>query len=157
MRKMKNTIKITSILSLTLIFLSFTAYKSMAQKAINPDKVFWKTDKTTVKLSQAMKGASKPEQLTLQLMFEKSKVKNVSKENMTYEFKWFYYYTREKRFMDTYTVKSDDIVQNEDNYIVISSTRKNIMKGWWEVRVVAKNTKQPITFEGNKRFLIYIE
>ena len=147
------TIKITFF---AILFL-FTTSLLSAQSAIAPAKIMWKADKQAISLKTAHdKGINKTDKLTLELFFKNDILKTYSKEKLKFEFKWFHYYSREKVFMDSYTVKYDDNKVPEKSDFKITSFRGNITHGWWEVVVIAKYDNKVVEFKGQKKFQIWV-
>ena len=129
-----------------------------AQSVLKPIHAYWMADTETVTMNKAYNdGISKPNELTFKMFFDKKGLSKYSAEQLSFEFTWFHYYTTQKEYMDSYTVKYSNSNFSSDNKYVISSSRENIMKGWWEVRVKAKYDNKEVVFNETTKFQIYVE
>ena len=148
-----------SIYILLIIILATSFNNANSQSVIKPSHVVWKADGNEISLKKAYnEGINNPNELGIEMVFNESLTSKYSKEQLTFEFKWFTYYITKKSFMDSYTVSYDKNKQINTNTktFSVSSKRKKISKGWWEVIVIAKLDGKPINFGKNSRFQIYI-
>jgi hypothetical protein len=147
--------KTIAIIVLIFTSLSFTAF---SQSIITPATVQWKADQNDVSLKTGFEvGIAAPAILTLELYFENSILKEVPKEKLTFEFRWFHYYSTRKDFMDSYTVPYDKEKAGEGNKFKISSSRSNITRGWWEVQVISKVDGKTVKYNDLDKFQIYVK
>lgn len=155
---MKKHIQYLSKFAIVLALAFFVWPIKSVNAQIVPVKVEWIADGATVSLEQGYKkGIPAPEKLTLSLHFDKSLLKKYTNEQLSFEFKWFYYYVTKKEFMDSYTIKfSSSQIINDNTFNVISS-RGNIRHGWWEVQVISKADGEIMKFGELSRFQIYID
>ena len=148
-----------SIYLILLISFTVITFNVKAQSEIKPTHVVWKADGNNISLKQAYnEGINNPNELGIEVSFDENLLNKYSKEQLTFEFKWFTYYITKKSFMDSYTVSYDKSIHNNSSAktFLVSSKRKKISKGWWEVVVIAKVDGEPIKFGENTRFQIYI-
>ena len=146
------------ILLTAIVFTSFFMKETNAQSALKPVYAHWMAGSESVTMDVAYnKGVPKPNALTFKMFFDKNVLSKYSADKLTFEFTWFHYYTTQKEYMDSYTVKYNSSNFTPENKYVISSSRENIMKGWWEVRVKAKYDNKEVYFNGTSKFQIYIQ
>ncbi|MEA2043472.1 MAG: hypothetical protein U9N85_13105 [Bacteroidota bacterium] len=151
---MRKQLFIISALLLSPLFM----ITSKGQSVLKPIHAHWMASGSNVSISNGYNsGISKPGNLTFKMYFDKSTLKNYPSDRLTFEFIWFHYYVTQKEYMDSYTVNYSSSNFTNDNKYVISSTRENIMKGWWEVRVKAKYDNKQVQLNNIKKFQIYIK
>ncbi len=131
---------------------------SFAQADFKPTHIVWKADGKEVSLKSAYDtGIDRPEELGLSVFFSNDLLKKYSKDDFTLEFRWFYYYSTTKEFMNKQVIPYDKLNETSGNLFSVSSVRKNIRSGWWEVIVTAKYNNEPVEIEEVKRFQIYVK
>lgn len=141
--------------SIVLIFMTF---QLMGQSVIVPEHAYWKADTETISLSKGYnEGVTKPDKLSFVMFFNQDVLNKYRAGDLSFEFVWFHYYTTEKEYMDSYTVKYDQSNVNKSNKYVIQSTRGNILSGWWEVRIKARYDGKYLNFRGMDKFQIYVK
>lgn len=139
------------------LFFNFISTEIMGQSVIKPVHAYWQADGKSVSLSKGYNnGITKPEKLAFMMFFDRNALSKYSKSDLTFEFTWFHYYSRQKEYMDSYTVRySQSNVSDNDKY-VIRSARENILSGWWEVRVKARYDGKEVYFNGMNKFQIHV-
>jgi len=154
---MKTFITLKKI-SLSLFIIIIFGFKLQAQSKLVPSHVNWKADDISVSLKSATEvGVSIPTKLSIELSFDRAILKDIPKEQITFEFKWFYYYVTNKAFMDSYKITYDKATIEAENQFKFISSRKNINSGWWEVQVIASIDGKEVTFDKISKFQIYIK
>lgn len=150
---------IIKYLTFFLVFIFLFNFSNLkAQLSVTPIDVSWLVDGQKVTLKKGYnEGVNKCEKLTIQLFFDKSILKTYSKDQLNFEFKWFYYYVTKKEFMDSYTVTYNGSAVSGNNSFSISSSRENIGHGWWEVQVISKIDGKSVAFDNIARFQIYVD
>jgi len=129
---------------------------------IKPISISWMADNSEVSLKQGFEvGIPQPEKLILKVVFPNDIDPKKAKEDLKWEFVWYYYYATTKSFMDSYTVsysnlKEGDILSEDKKNLILKSTRGDIYSGWWEVEVISKSEDKPLSFNGVTKFQIYI-
>ena len=156
---MKTSIKNTVYFAL-IILLSFAFSQQVkSQSIIKPSEISWKSNGKSISLSDAYnKGVKNSNELGIEVFLDKSLKKKYTKEQLTFEFKWFHYYATQKSFMDSYIISYNEIADDvdTDKLFTISSKRKKVTKGWWEVLIIAKIDGKPVQLGKVSRFQIYI-
>lgn len=149
----------TKIFSLfLLLFFSVLVQALAAQSAMKPVHAYWKADGKTVSLSKGYHdGTEQPSELTFVMFFDQNVLKRYSKSHLTFEFTWFHYYSTQKEYMDSYTVRYNGANISDSNKYVVTSKRGNILPGWWEVRVRALYDNKAVHFKGLDKFQILIK
>ncbi len=151
-------IQLKNFFFLISFFLVFAQNKAFSQSIIIPEKVQWRADRTEVSLKTGFDvGIDAPKSLTLELIFSNELLKEIPKDKLSFEFRWFHYYSTRKDFMDSYTIPYDKDKPETGNFFTISSTRKNITRGWWEVQVISKLDEKEVQYKELKKFQIYIK
>ncbi len=143
---------------LSLIISILLSMELMGQSVLKPEHAFWKADESTVSLSKGYnEGISKPTNLSFVMFFDQEIIQKYGKGDLSFEFIWFHYYTTEKEYMDSYTVKYNLSNVNRSKKYEIKSSRGNILSGWWEVRVKARYDGKNVRFRGMDKFQIYVK
>lgn len=149
--------KLSVYASAILIIILISADSSFSQSEMFAAHVIWKADEQPVPLKIAYEtGIAKPEELTLKVFFKKDSIAKYSNEDLRFEFRWFHYYVTEKELMDAFTVNYDERQELDDSFY-LSSSRKNLTPGWWEVHIIAKYDKKPVFFGKIQKFQIFIQ
>ncbi len=129
-----------------------------AQPDLKPSYMVWKADGKDVSVKSAYEaGIEKPDELAFSVFFDNALLKKYAKEDFTLEFRWFYYYSTTREFMNKQTITFEGSEVPANNTFSVSSTRKNIQSGWWEVIVTIKKNNQSVEYDGVKRFQIYVK
>ncbi len=143
-------------LSILIVILTFGSLFS--QTEIKPSRIEWKVGDKSVSLKDAYdNGIERPEKLGLSVYFDSELLKTHKKEDFTLEFRWFYYYSTTKEFMNKQVLKYEDVKSDGKDEFSVSSYRKNIRSGWWEVHVTTKYNGKPVSINGIKRFQVYVK
>ncbi len=143
---------------LILILLTTLSLNLMGQSVIKPAHAFWKADQTTISLDKAYNiGIEKPNELEFTMFFDIEFLKEQEVQNLDFEIIWFYFYSTEKEYMDSYTIKYDEKNINKNNKYEIKSKIKNMQSGWWEVVVKSKYDNKDVRFNKVNKFQIYLK
>lgn len=132
---MNRIFRISSII-VFLLAINISTYGQRIS-VVKPVHIVWDSGEEKISLKQAKTvGTSLSDSLMLEIFFTKEEIQKINKEKISFEFRWFFFMVTQKRLMDAYIVNlnSKDIINNES--YKISSTRKNLRKGWWEVQVI---------------------
>lgn len=123
-----------------------------------PIQVIWNTgyDKITLKKASNF-GIEQPDSLTLEVFFDVETIKKYSAEELKFEYKWYYYLSTKKRLMDTQQVTLNTSNISEEDSFLLSSTRKTLNKGWWEVQIIALTDNGLIELGDITQFQIFIK
>ena len=154
----KNKHMKNSKLSITLIIILISNSLISAQSEIKAAHAVWKADSRTVSLKRGHKpGIKRPKELTLKVFFENELTEKYSDNDLKFEFKWFHYYATKKAFMDSYVVNYDKEKKVNEKSFYLSSSRRNITPGWWEVQVIARYDGKPVQLGNIKKFQIFVQ
>jgi len=148
--------RIFFILSFTLIFV-YQAYSQNISK-IKPVHIIWNSGNEKVTLKKASNfGIIQPDSLLLEVYFDKETINSLKSEPVTFEFKWYYYLSTKKKLMETQTIVLDETKLQEDGSYLITSKRKNLSKGWWEVQATALLDNGLLELGNITQFQIFIK
>jgi hypothetical protein len=148
--------KFYTTLAFAIIF-NFLTIELMGQSVMKPVHAYWQANGQTVSLSTGYnQGIPKPDKLAFVMFFDKSIVSKYSASDLTFEFTWFHYYSTQKEYMDSYTIRYSQSNVSDNNKYVIRSERENILSGWWEVRVKAHYDGEEVQFKGLNKFQIHV-
>lgn len=145
-------------ISLSAALLLFSSLL-FSQSELKPAYVSWNADGKDVSVEDGYnQGISKPEELGITVYFEKELLDKYEKKDFTLEFRWFYYYTTQREFMNKQTINYDPrLSEKREDLFSVSSMRQNISPGWWEVHIIAKYDNKRIVSKDIKRFQVYIK
>ncbi len=140
----------------------FFAFKGLSQdkfSTIKINQVQWFTEKDTLNLAQAAdKGLNYPvRKLGILFELDAKSLKNLNKENFTFEFKWYRYGPTRRYLTDSFIkeIKLKNI--NNKNVIPLFVSRGNIKRGWWEIEVVSYADNGFLRFKNKKQFQILVK
>ncbi len=121
---------------------------------VRPDLVIWKADGNTFTLKQARAGIVTPNKLSIEVYLDTSFRKVLNKQN--FEFRWYYYLSTRRKLMDTQIVPVSK-AKIKDGSLVITSSKTDLTKGWWEVQIVSTSDRGFVQFGKNISFQIFLK
>ena len=140
-----------------LLIALFVAAGVFAQTEVTPAQVIFNCGDKKVTLKEAKtEGVQLPQSLEIEVVFSDSETAKLNSENVTFEFRWFYYMSTKKTLMATNTIAVDSAADN-DGLVRVVCEKKNARKGWWEVQVKCKTNDSPVVFAGTKEFSILLK
>ena len=131
---MKKIIKV--LLVFTIVLISSTVIAQPISQ-IKPTHVVWKSDGQQVTLKTGKYGISQPDSLSIEIYFPQEYINQFNKDDLSFEFKWYYYFSTRKKLITKKSVNYNANNFKSNKSYLIHSTRGNITKGWWEVQIIA--------------------
>lgn len=140
------------------IFLTKNTFAQDKISKITPTHIIWNVNGSKTTLKEGSYGVGKADSLTIKVFFKDEIIRNLEgKGSLDFEFRWYYYFSTKKKLVETQVIKfSQDNYQQNGSYL-ISSTKKNISKGWWEVQIISKNDNGYLRIGKLKRFQIFVK
>jgi len=163
---MKRRKTITNAVSIMMLILSCLTInnptKAQFQSNISGiivSKATWIVDGQEINLAYALKnGITIPSNLEFEIKFEPNSLKDKKLNDMKFEVKWYRYGATRRYLTDSFVCKieSEKALEGEETH-KISSTRKNIKSGWWEVEVKAYFDNGLLAYNGRTQFQILVK
>ncbi len=149
--------KITLLLAI-LIGVSFLS-KINAQviSKLKPTQIIWSADNKKTTLKEGVYGIKQPDSLTINVFFRGDYIKAFDEKDLNFEVRWYYYFSTRRKLIETQTISyNQNNFKNNGSYLV-SSTKGNISKGWWEVQIIAKKDNGILQIGKLKKYQILIK
>ena len=134
-----------------------TTINAQTISSLTPTHVIWSADGKQVTLKNGNYGIAQPDSLSLKVYFREEYIKKFDKEKVNFEFKWYYFFSTRKQLIESNTVKYNPNHFQSDNSYLVSSTKGNLTKGWWEVQVKSGTDNGLIEFGKIYKFQILIQ
>ncbi len=143
---------------LVLIGVAFIA-KTNAQPVSNikPAHVIWEADNAKTTIKDGGYGIQQPDSLSLNVFFKEEYIRQLSKHERDFEFKWYFYFSTRKKLIESQIIKFDENNFKEDGSYLITSTVGNVTKGWWEVQVFSRKDNKVLQIGKLTKFQILIK
>ena len=148
------------LISILIIFASISLLTTINAQSISslaPTHVIWAADGQQVTLKNGSYGIAKHDSLSLKIYFRKEYIKKFDEEKLNFEVKWYYFFSTRKQIIESKVVKYNANHFQTDNSYLISSTKGNLTKGWWEVQIVSGTDNGLIEFGNIYKFQILIK
>ena len=144
------------IITMLLIAL-FAAAGIQAQTEVTPAQVIFNCGGNKVTLKEAKtEGVKLSTDLDLEAVFSLPELLKLNTENVSFEFRWYYYMSTKKTLMGTTTVTAN-LSEAENNLVYVKCEKKNARQGWWEVQIKCKANDTQVEFAGTKEFSIQLK
>jgi len=142
---------LTYSITLFLFFsISFNGYSQNASK-IKPVKIYWIADGKIINIERAQKGIATPGNLSLAIVLNNDVVHQFDGQKL--EFKWYKRGSTRDYLTNSFEKQISKQAAIRNGY-TIKTSRSNLKKGWWKVKVEAYIDRKLLSYQNKQEFWI---
>jgi len=130
--------KISLLLAILISMFFISKTNAQGISKLKPTQIIWSADGNKTTLKDATYGIEKPDSLSINILFREDYVRTFEQKDLNFEVRWYYYFSTRRKLIETQFVSFNEKNFKENGSYLISSSKGNISKGWWEVQIIAK-------------------
>jgi len=130
--------KITLLLAILISVSFLSKLNAQVISKFKPTQIIWSADGNKTTLKDAIYGIEKPDSLSLNILFREDYIRTFAEKDLTFEVRWYYYFSTRRKLIETQAISFNSNNFKKNGSYLVSSSKGNISKGWWEVQIIAK-------------------
>ena len=143
--------KITYLAALFILVNTYTNGVAQNFSKIKTKQIMWIADGKKISIEAAQKGIKKPERLSIMVILENDVVQRHDGQKL--EFKWYKIGSTRPYLTNSFIKKISKQKATESTYKIITS-RPNLKKGWWKVKIEAYVDRKMLSYQNKQDFWI---
>ena len=138
---------------ITLFLFLNTSFGVISQNAsrIKPTKILWIADGEKITIEQAQKGIQMPINLSIAVVLNNNVIQKLDGQKL--EFKWYKRGATRDVLMNSFIKQISKQAAIGSEYS-IKTSRSNLKKGWWKVKVEAYIDRKLLSYKNKQEFWI---